>query len=330
MKAYAILRRVSPWSTFLLLVFAIHSGCGKKEDDGEALRKSRASVSDDGMTVRIPGGSPGLRQIQTVVVSKGIATVSVLAPARIVAVVSAAEGTQDKIILFDSPEVTSLYSQYRQSKTSVLRTANNLSRIRNMYENQTATGKDVNEAETDAANALAAKSEYEAKLRALGFNALELDNVPAGRVWLISDVIDAQLSEVQKGEDVDIVFSSYPEKKYTGKADAIGDVIDPVTRTVKVRVTLPNVHGKLLPGMFARVDFGDPLKSVIILPLSAVVTVDAKDYVFVETAPGEYRRREVTTVHSSSTGVVVKEGLQDGEHVVAEGVMLLKGLSFGY
>jgi multidrug efflux pump subunit AcrA (membrane-fusion protein) len=135
---------------------------------------------------------------------------------------------------------------------------------------------------------------------------------------------------VQKGEDVDIVFSSYPDKKFIGRATSLGDAIDPVTRSIKVRVTMPNPGIKFVPGMFAKVDFGDPIPSVVLLPLSSVVTVDGRDYAFVETSPGTYERREIVTATSNATQVIVLKGITENEKVVSSGAMLLKGLSFGF
>jgi len=164
----------------------------------------------------------------------------------------------------------------------------------------------------------------------LGLAPAELGTATPGTVWLISDVTEEQLHEVQKGERVNIAFQAFPGAPVSGRAEAIGDVVDPATRTVKVRITAPNPKGRILPGMFARVDFGDPTSGVVPLPASAVVTVEGKDYVFVESSPGEFQRRRVLLVSSDANRVIVGKGLDNGERVVTSGAMLLKGLSFGY
>jgi multidrug efflux pump subunit AcrA (membrane-fusion protein) len=126
------------------------------------------------------------------------------------------------------------------------------------------------------------------------------------------------------------MFSSFSDKKLVGRADAIGDVVDPVTRTVKVRVTMRDVHGKFLPGMFARIDFGHPISGLMTLPPSARETVEEKDYVFVETEPRVFERRQMTIASSTSSEVVILKGLENGERIVTSGAILLKGLSFGF
>ncbi len=290
----------------------------------------KGTVSDGGNVISFPPGSPALAQLNTSVVKKGTALISVFAPARVVASISVSKTNLGRVVLFDAADVTSLYSQYRQARAMARLSADNLSRVKDMYNNQGATAKDVSQAISDDANARASLAETEARLRALGFDPTELESASSNRVWLMADVPEDELHEVQKGEEVDVFFDSFPDTKFSGRADAVGEILDPATRSVKVRVTLSNSGGRFLPGMYARVDFGDPTSGVVILPLSAVVTVDSRDFVFVQTGPGEYHRRPITIAKSGENEVVVLKGLEDGETVVTAGAMLLKGLSFGF
>ena len=225
----------------MMLVTLPNTGCQEKSDASSIAQESsrKPVVSDDGKTIRFPSETAGLQQI----------------PARVVATISPAATSSRNIMLFESPDITTLYSQYRQSSSNVELTSKNLIHVKEMYNNQGATARDLNQAETDAANARASMGEMEGRLRAFGFNPAELESVATQTAWLMSDVPETELHKVQKGENVEIVFSSFPEKKLIGKAAAIGDIVDPVTRTVKVRVTLQNPNGRFLPGMFARVDF---------------------------------------------------------------------------
>ena len=316
----------------MMLVTLPNTGCQEKSDASSIAQKSsrKPVVSDDGKTIRFPSETAGLQQIQTTEAKEGTALVSVIAPARVVATISPAITSSRNIMLFESPDITTLYSQYRQSSSNVELTSKNLIHVKEMYNNQGATARDLNQAETDAANARASMGEMEGRLRAFGFNPAELESVATQTAWLMSDVPETELHKVQKGENVEIVFSSFPEKKLIGKAAAIGDIVDPVTRTVKVRVTLQNPNGRFLPGMFARVDFSYPQRDVILLPLNAIVTVDANDYAFVQTSKGEFSRRKVTISNANELSAVVLNGISKGEKVVTSGTMLLKGLSFGY
>jgi len=308
------------------------TGCHQSIDADEPPMRdpNRIAVSHDGDTITISQDSPGLKQVSAVVANVGTCVIPVVAPARVVASILSGGMQEGRVLLFESADVTALYSQYRQSKANVDRATKNLARVRDMYTNQAATAKDLTEAETDAATARASMAEFENKLRGLGLAPAELGTATPGTVWLISDVTEEQLHEVQKGERVNIAFQAFPGAPVSGRAEAIGDVVDPATRTVKVRITAPNPKGRILPGMFARVDFGDPTSGVVPLPASAVVTVEGKDYVFVESSPGEFQRRRVLLVSSDANRVIVGKGLDNGERVVTSGAMLLKGLSFGY
>ncbi|HVN48085.1 MAG TPA: efflux RND transporter periplasmic adaptor subunit [Bacteroidota bacterium] len=326
---FIVLRR---WLIFFAgTMFLIMNGC--KEPQGTDRTKAvsaTAAVIENGITITFPPGSPGLEQIGVVPAKKGSAFISVLAPSRVVAnIIPTASGT-DRAVLFDSPDVTSLYSQYRQAKINVERTSKNLARTKEMYNNQASTGKDLNDAETDAATAKAQFNEADGKLCALGYSPQELDNISIPAVLLIADVTESQLKDVREGEAVDISFTSLPDKKILGRTEAIGNVIDPVTRTVKVRVSAKNLNGFFLPGMYAKIKFGDPISNAILLPPSAVVTVEGKDYVFVQASAGVFHRQDVTILDSNPATIVVGSGVKDGDRIVVQGALLLKGLSFGY
>lgn len=240
------------------------------------------------------------------------------------------QGKHSSVVLFENPETTSFFSQYRQAKTTLALNESNLKRIREMYQNQGVTTKEVHQAEADCSNSKALLEEMEARLRTLGFNPSDIETAPTGTVWMISDVPESQLHNVEHGERVYIKLSSFPNQTFAGHVEAIGDAIDPATRTVKVRISMKNTSVRLLPGMFAKVDFTEPQDHIIILPPSAIITVEGKDYAFVQTDVNRFERRIVTVASLLPEHVIVVSGLQQGERVVVEGAILLKGLSFGF
>jgi membrane fusion protein, heavy metal efflux system len=288
-------------------------------------------VTDNGSKIIIPKENEGLERIKSEVITRGNEVVQVLAPSRVVATIYSAPLSNEKVVLFDSPDLTSLYSQYKQSKINYDLTQKNLVRVKEMFESNSATGKDLFQAESDLANARASFSEMEGRFKAYGFNASEIEDSSPGSIWLVSDVTETQLRDVDKGEDVDIYYNAYPEKKFIGKAVAIGDIVDPLTRTIKVRVIMRN-PGKLniYPGMFARVDYGDPREKVLSVPNTSVITVEGNDYVFVRQSDTLFERRKVMIGEPSGSRLIVLSGLNDNEIIVSEGTMLLKGLSFNY
>lgn len=315
----------------ILSIFFI-TGCTKSSGKDEEIFRSpkKAIISNDGDTITFPINSMGLQDFRSQPISKGSATISILAPAKIAATISSEGSGRRKIVLFDSPDLTSLFSQYKQSESSYKLSSKNLTRIKEMFKNQAVTVKDLYQAESDEENARATKEEMEGRLLAAGFNPSEIESISYNSAWLMADVPELQLHQIKKGERIKIKFDAYPGQVFEGRADATGEILDPNTRTVKVRITVANKDSKLLPGMFAQVDFGNPITSAYILPLSAVVTVEGNNYLFVQTAPNVFVRRKVTLANSDDRQLVVLSGIQDGEKVVTSGTMLLKGLSFGY
>ena len=330
MKSYSKLIFVIVTAMAFLALGLTSSGCSDTSGkQAPPENTGRAEVSNNGLTITFPKESPGLSEFKEQPAEKGTATLSLVAPARIVASISPSAGG-GKVILFDSPDATSLYSQYKQSKAAVQLTEKNLERIKQMYASLAATVKDLNQAETDAATAKASLDEMTGRLRTLGFNPSELESVKGNTVWLMADVPEDQLHEISKGEIVKVSLSAFPGKIFTGRTDAAGEIIDPNTREIKVRISLNNSGGSLLPGMFAQVDFGSRINQAFVLPLTSAVTVEGKNYLFVRIAPNVFERREIVIANSDASKLVVLSGISSGDKVVTSGAMLLKGISFGF
>ena len=110
----------------------------------------------------------------------------------------------------------------------------------------------------------------------------------------------------------------------------MGDVVDAITRMVKVRIILSNRDSRIKAGMYANVDFGVAAGSYILVPHSSVITVGGKSYAFLKITDQEYGRRLITTGQNVDDNIIVLAGLRVGDEVVRSGTMQLKGLSFGY
>ncbi|EKP14717.1 efflux RND transporter periplasmic adaptor subunit [Leptospira borgpetersenii] len=319
---------------FLILTLAIflhNRNLSKKTQEHRKLEKATSpQVTEAGAKIEFPKDYPGLARLVYQKIRKGNADFSVMASARVIASINTSVNSGEKLILFDSGETTHLYSEYKRTRVVASKAFKDLTRVRDMYVNQAATRRDVTEAESNFAVAKAEGAEAESKLRTIGFNPKELDSVSGTSYWIICDVPESQLSEVENGEEVKIQFPSFLGKIFLGKAEAIGEVIDPVLRTVKVRVTLKNTKEKILPGMFARVDFGDPRSSILAIPNRAIVTVDEKNYVFLKENEHSFRRKQVVLGSSGEERTIIKEGLSEGDEIVIDGAFLLKGISFGF
>jgi membrane fusion protein, heavy metal efflux system len=157
-----------------------------------------------------------------------------------------------------------------------------------------------------------------------------LDNSPSlftiadlSQVWVICDVYENDLAQVHVGDRAQIELNAYPDRKLSGRITNIGKLLDPNTRSAKVRIELSNDHGLLRPNMFATVHFqsqGSQMRTVV--PASAVLRLQDRDWVFVKGEGNQFRRKEVHSgvVNSDGTEQVLS-GLNAGEQVVRDALL---------
>jgi len=131
-------------------------------------------------------------------------------------------------------------------------------------------------------------------------------------VWMIGEIFERDLHLVTVGDAASVTTTAYPGERFGGRVSYVSDVIDPASRTAKIRVAVPNPRGRLKAEMFASIalELGDS-KPVLNVPPSAVFVEDGKTFVFVATAPGHFSRRVVEELHA-------------GDRVVTDGSLLLR------
>jgi cobalt-zinc-cadmium efflux system membrane fusion protein len=144
-------------------------------------------------------------------------------------------------------------------------------------------------------------------------------------VWIASDVPEAAIRFIRPGEDLDIELSAYPDQHFRAKVRRIADSVDQTTRTVKVRAELQNANGRLLPQMFGRVRHVEGVRKMPAVPSSALLQGQSGSFLFVETAPGRFRQTSVQTGSRMGDLIGITAGLQPGDRIVTDGVMLRKG-----
>lgn len=160
-----------------------------------------------------------------------------------------------------------------------------------------------------------------------GFEGIKsLDNSPnlftiadLNQVWIVCDVYENDLGDVHLGDAAEIKLNAYPDKSYRGKVADISRVLDPATRSAKVRIVLSNRDGSLRPGMFAVATFRSrKLQPRIVVPSTAVLRLQDKDWVFRKEGAQQFRRVEVhTRGENSSEMQQIQDGLKSGEQIVA-------------
>lgn len=142
-------------------------------------------------------------------------------------------------------------------------------------------------------------------------------------VWILCDVFENDLSKVHLGETAQIHINAYPDKILNGRISDIGPVLDPSTRTAKVRIQVPN-PGILKVGMFVTATFaGRTVQTHVIVPATAVLHLHDRDWIFVPAGNNQFRRVEVHAGQMLEGGKQeVLSGLDPGQQVVVNALSL--------
>jgi RND family efflux transporter MFP subunit len=147
--------------------------------------------------------------------------------------------------------------------------------------------------------------------------------IDISRVWIDANVFEKDLERVKFGQEVKVAVPAFPGSSFSGKVILVFSVVDPETRSVKVRTEVPNPDGRLKPDMFANVQIiTDVNRTAISVPQSAVLNDGGKTIVFVSEGDG-YKKRVVTAGIQGNDRVEIIEGLVAGDKVVVKGNYLL-------
>ena len=264
------------------------------------------------------------------------------------------------IAVLESSDVSSARSDYVKAKIEADRTGRELRRATLLHDHNVMSDRDFLQAQADAASAKSEMLRTEDRLRVLGLDvngtsnevhlkspvsgavlsvtaapgefSKSLDNATElvtladlSQVWVLGDVFEKDLSAIKVGDHVTVRVNAYPDQTWQGRIANIGDAIDPTTRTVKVRIVLPNPQHLLKPEMFATIHVEQPATRVALLPAAAVLRDGEQAYVFIDKGSGKYERRDVQLEHTQGQQIEIASGLQGGESVVVQGANLLRG-----
>jgi len=156
-----------------------------------------------------------------------------------------------------------------------------------------------------------------------GFVAFRLADLST--VWVLLDIPETEMGRLRIGQEVAIEAGGELRRKQTGRVAYVSDIVEEQSRTVKVRVELPNPERHFKPGMFVTAQIttrrsGPP---VILLPSTALFLLEEGPVVFVEDRDG-IRPRPVEAGDQMGGRVIISRGLKAGEKVVTEGGFAVK------
>ncbi len=260
---------------------------------------------------------------------------------------------------FESPDLAQAWADLDRTRAQHQQAERTLARVRELGQHDIASRREVDQAETDHA---AAESEFrraESRLQQLGVplsagptqrqmvlrapiagRISELAGAPGGywndlnaplmvvanlaKVWFCASVQEKDIPSIQPGQEVGASLASFPGETFRSRVAFVGEMLDPETRTVKVRIPFDNSARRLLPAMFANVTFGLRSRQGLVVPTTAILQDPFGSRVYVEVAPWTFEARAVKEgVHLGTAWTEVLEGLRPGERLVLrEGVLL--------
>ncbi len=144
-----------------------------------------------------------------------------------------------------------------------------------------------------------------------------------GSLWLELAVPEAQAGAVRTGQAAQARFVAYPGEVFKGRVSAILPESNRESRTLRVRIDLPNPGQRLKAGMFAQVALQGPSMQAIVVPSEAVIRTGKRALVYVVDEPGRYRPVEVDVGAEVDGKLVVRSGLVAGQQVVASSQFLI-------
>lgn len=261
----------------------------------------------------------------------------------------------DVLAVVDSPDLGQAYDDDDKAGDALKLADKNLGRQEGQHRIGAASDKDLDQAKSDRAQALAEYTRTQARLRMLGASADkshllivaasmsgsitalsvapgDMINDPTqplmtiadlSTVWVTALVPEKDVRAVYKGQSAEVTLSAYPEKVLRGKVLFVSDVIESDSRRNKIRIAFPNADYALKPNMFATVTVIGPDKTEIVVPSSALLMNNDRTSVFVATAPWTFQRRTVDPDLGDGATVAIRGGLSAGDLVVVKGGILL-------
>jgi len=263
------------------------------------------------------------------------------------------------LIQMSSPSVGQIQAEAQKALTDLTVSEKSVERVHKLQAEGAVAEKEVAQSEGDLRKARSDYGRATAQLKALGVSpsdpavnaALRAQipgvvverNVLVGQevradqatplmtissldvVWVLADAYEQDLGLITEGDAVTIQVPAYPGEKFAGKVTHVAEVIDPATRTVKVRCVVPNKDHRLKPEMFAKVDISDGGRhKVVTIATKAVLADGDKSFVIVATEGNVFTLRRVDVGADTEGRVRVLGGLNPGEKIVTEGAIFMK------
>ena len=155
-----------------------------------------------------------------------------------------------------------------------------------------------------------------------GTNPFTISNLSS--VWILCDVYENDLKNVNLGETANIVLTAYPDRTYSGVISNIGPILDPNIRTAKVRIQVANPKGLMRVGMFVTATFhGQKKVQYAAVPTAAILHLHDRDWVYIPAGGNKFRRMEVKAGNVLPDKMQeIRDGIKPGQQVVSNALVM--------
>lgn len=258
------------------------------------------------------------------------------------------------LLVISSPDLAATMSEYQKADVDEVLSRKALDRAKLLYDRGAIAAKDLEAAQDVEDKAKVDVTTAEAHVRVLGgdpahpsplldlrapvsgtiveqnvagFEGIKsLDNTPnlftiadLSEVWVVCDVFENDLGAVHTGDTAEIRLNAFPDRAFHGKVADVSRVLDPNTRSAKVRIVLANGDGGLRPGMFAVAKFRSrKTQQRVVVPATAILRLHDKDCIFRKEGDKNFRRVEVQADGLAPDGMQeIRSGVDAGDEVVA-------------
>lgn len=263
---------------------------------------------------------------------------------------------QQPLFVIDAPDLVTARADVLRARTVLIQTEQALRRTQDLLEHSVAAKRDVEEAQAARDVARDDLRRAETRLRLLGIKSADVDaplvvrSPLAGQVlslatapgefrndpttpllvvadlstlWVTASVPERDVERVHQHDEASVRVAAFPTREFPARVHFIENLLDPDTRTVKVRLQLQNPGALLKPGMFATVTFFASPTATIVVPTTALQVADGT-FVWVETAPWTFVKRSVQIASQDRDRAIIAAGLSPGDRIVVRNGALLQ------
>ncbi len=153
--------------------------------------------------------------------------------------------------------------------------------------------------------------------------AMPYDVVDLSTLWVLADLYETELRFVSPGAPAQLTLTAFPGRLFAGKVLFVDPMLDPRTRTARVRLSFANPNGELKPEMFGEVVVERPHREVLRVPSDALIRSGTEDVVFLARGEGRFEPRRVTLGEVGRDYAEVVDGLSAGDAVVTRANFLI-------